>query len=135
MRDKQMTRTTQVTAASMLLLLAFSLASSHSPSQKKPETFTSFWKEFTAALAKNDKETVAALTQLPFYFDNKNQDRAGFIRIYNQVFTRSVRRCMATAKPLRNPSDNSYDVFCGELIFSFGKVGRKFRFVAYGPND
>ena len=130
-----MTRATQATAPSLLLLLAFSLASSRSQSQQKPETFASFWKEFTAALAKNDKETVAALTQLPFYFDNTNQDRAGFIRIYNQVFTRSVRRCMATAKPLRNPSDNSYDVFCGELIFSFGKVGGKFRFVAYGPND
>jgi hypothetical protein len=130
-----MTRATQATAASLLLLLAFSLASSHSQSQQKPETFASFWKEFTAALAKNDKEAVAALTQLPFYFDNKNQDRAGFLRIYPRVFTRSIRRCMTTAKPHRNPSDDSYDVFCGELIFSFGKVGGKFKFLAYGPND
>jgi hypothetical protein len=130
-----MTLAIRATAALLLLLLAFSLGSSRSQSQQNPETFASFWKEFTAALAKNDKETVAALTQLPFYFDNKNQDRAGFLRIYPQVFTRSIRRCMATAKPHRNPSDNSYDVFCGELIFSFGKVDGKFKFLAYGPND
>jgi len=130
-----MHQATKATARFLLLLLALSLAGSRSQSQQKPETFASFWKEFTGALAKNDKEAIVSLTQLPFYFENKNQDRAGFLKIYPQVFTRSIRRCMATAKPLRNPSDNSYDVFCGELIFSFGKVGGKFKFLAYGPND
>ena len=131
-----MNKGTKATALLLLLLLNCSLASSRSQSQQKPETFASFWKEFTAALAKNDKDAVASLTQLPFYFDNKDQDRAGFLKIYNQVFTRSIRRCMATAKPHRDPSQkDSYDVYCGELIFVFGKVGGKFRFLSYGPND
>jgi hypothetical protein len=131
-----MHRATKATARLLLLLLAFSLASSRSQSQQRPETFASFWKEFTGALAKNDKEAVVTLTKLPFYFENKDQDRAGFLRIYPRVFTRSIRRCMATAKPHRDPSDkNSYDVYCGELIFSFGKVGGKFKFLNYGPND
>jgi len=131
-----MHQATKATARLLLLLLALSLASSRAQSQQKPETFASFWKEFTRALAKNDKEAVITLTKLPFYFDNKDQDRAGFLKIYPQVFTRSIRRCMATAKPHRDPRDkNSYDVYCGELIFSFGKVGGKFKFLKYGPND
>jgi len=71
-----MHQATKATARLLLLLLALSLASSRSQSQQKPETFASFWKEFTGALAKNDKEAVITLTKLPFYFDNKDQDRA-----------------------------------------------------------
>ena len=131
-----MNKLTKAAALLLMLLLAFSVASSRPQSQQKPEKFASFWKEFIAALAKNDKEAIASLTQLPFYFDDKNQDRAGFIRIYNQVFTRSIRRCMARAKPDRDPNDkNSYAVYCGEVIFGFGKVDGKFKFLNFGPND
>lgn len=43
---------------------------------------------------------------------------------------------MARAKPEREPSDkNSYDVYCGKVIFGFGKVDGKFKFLSFGPND
>lgn len=127
---------TKATAFLLVLLLASASGSSHSQPQQKPETFASFWREFTSAIAKNDKESVASLTQLPFYFNDKDQDRAGFVKIYNQIFTRSIRRCMARAKPMRDANDkNSYDVFCGEVIFVFGKADGKFKFLSFGPND
>ena len=115
-----------------LILLSFNLATAQTTA--KPETFTSFWKTFKAAIARNDKQAVADVTKLPFLFDSKEQDRAGFIKIYNQLFTRKMRRCIATAKPEKE--GENYDVFCGDLIFYFGKdTDGKYKFLEFGVND
>jgi hypothetical protein len=116
----------------LILLMAITFANGQGSSP--PETFASFWKTFKAAIAKNDKQAVADLTKLPLLMDNREQDRAGFIRMYNQLFTRKIRRCIATAKPIKE--QEGYDIFCGEVIFYFArdKDGR-YKFFDFGAND
>lgn len=115
-----------------LLLVCLSFA--HAQSTTTPETFESFWKTFKAAMARNDKQAVADVTKLPFLFDSQERDRAGFIKIYNELFTRNIRRCIAKAKPIKE--GENYDVFCGELIFYFGKDSdAKYKFLGFGVND
>jgi hypothetical protein len=116
----------------VLLLVLFSSATGQTLTS--PETFTAFWKTFKAAVARNDKEAVADLTKLPFLYESKERDRAGFVKIYNQLLTRKIRSCIATAKPTKE--GENYDVFCGELIFYFGKdADGKYKFLEFGVND
>jgi hypothetical protein len=119
-------------ATATLLLVLLTSANAQTPAT--PETFSAFWKTFKAAIARNDKEAVADVTKLPFLYDSKERDRAGFLKIYDQLFTRKIRRCMATAKPTKE--GENYDVFCGELIFYFGKdTDGKFKLLEFGVND
>jgi hypothetical protein len=119
-------------ATIVLLALTISIAPAQTPS--KPEPFASFWKTFKAAIARNDKEAIADLTKLPFLYDSQERDRAGFLKIYGQLFTRKVRRCIATAKPVKE--GDSYDLFCGQLIFYFSKdTEGKYQFREFGVND
>jgi hypothetical protein len=115
----------------MLLVLSSQLlAPTHA--QTKPE-FSPFWQRFKAAISKNDKEAVASMTRLPFLYDNKERSRAEFLKIYPQLFTPKVRRCIVRARP--QPDGENYDVFCGELIFYFGKDGNEYKLLEFGPND
>jgi len=117
-----------------IVLLLLVLLSSAKGQTSSPETFGGFLKTFKAAVARNDKEAVADLTKLPFLYDSKERDRAGFIKIYPQLFTRKIRSCIATAKPTKE--GENYDVFCGELIFYFGKdADGKYKFLEFGVND
>jgi len=117
-----------------IALLALTISIVPAQTSTKPETFASFWKTFKAAMARNDKEVIADLTKLPFLYDSKERDRAGFLKIYGQLFTRKVRRCIATAKPVKE--GDSYDVFCGELILYFSKdTEGKYQFREFGVND
>ena len=117
-----------------IVLLALTISIAPAQTSTKPETFASFWKTFKAAIARNDKEAIADLTKLPFLYDSQERDRAGFLKIYGQLFTRKVRRCIATAKPVKE--GDSYDVFCGELILYFSKdTEGKYQFREFGVND
>jgi len=110
------------------------LAVNTRPQTSTNESFTTFWTTFKAAIARNDKEAVADLTKLPFLYDSRERDRAGFIKIYPQLFTPKVRRCITRAKPLKE--QEGYDVFCGELIFYFGKdASGKYKLLEFGAND
>jgi len=123
---------TRKLATIALLALTVSSVPAQTPNEK--EAFASFWKTFKAAIVRNDKEAVADLTKLPFLYNSQERDRAGFLKIYGQLFTRKIRRCIATAKP-RTEGD-SYEVFCGELIFYFSKdTDGKYRFREFGVND
>ena len=96
--------------------------------------FNLFWSQFKRAIARNDKQAVADLTRLPFMLDGKNEDRAGFLKHYNSLFSRKMRRCIGTAKPLKE--DDYYEIFCGEQIFLFAKDGDgKYKFTEIGAND
>jgi hypothetical protein len=117
-----------------ILLILVSLTITSAQTTTKPETFPAFWTSFKAAMARNDKEAIADVTKLPFLFDSKERDRAGFIQIFNQLFTRKIRQCIAKAKPSKE--GEHYDVFCGELIFYFGKdTDGKYKFLEFGVND
>ena len=117
-----------------ILVLLVSLTTTIAQTTAKSENFPAFWTSFKTAMARNDKEAIADMTKLPFLFDSKERDRAGFIQIFNQLFTRKTRQCIAKAKPVKE--GENYDVFCGELIFYFGKdTDGKFKFLEFGVND
>ena len=88
--------------------------------------------KFKSAVAKNDKEAVAASTELPFM---KQLTKAAFLQQYPSIFTKAVRKCFATAKPVKAEERDSYVVFCGEEIFTFGKVNGEYRFTDIDMND
>mgnify|MGYP001037983087 CR=1 FL=1 len=118
----------------IMALLLGTVATGRSQGKVADPGFESFWKTFKAAIAKNDKEAVADVTKLPFLYDSKERDRAGFIKIYPSLFTARIRRCIATAKLVKE--QENYDVFCGQLIFYFGKDSDgNYKFLEFGVND
>jgi len=117
-----------------LTVLFSALTLSNAQTASTSTSFASFWKTFKATIARNDKQAVADVTKLPFLYDSKERDREGFIKIYDQLFSRKVRRCIATAKPAKE--GENYDVFCGDLIFYFGKdTDGKYKLLEFGVND
>ena len=95
--------------------------------------FNAFWIKFKAAVARNDKASVADMTKLPFILDNKELGRTGFIKQYSSLFTPKMRRCFARARPTRD--QDNFEIFCGQQIFLFAKVGGVYKFTEIGVND
>ena len=104
-----------------------------SQSRKVDPEFNTFWIKFKAAVARNDRAAVADMTRLPFMLDNKDLDRAAFIKQYSSLFTPKTRRCFARAKPSRD--QDSREIFCGQQIFLFAKVDGVYKFTEIGVND
>ena len=117
----------------LLLLGAVVQVPSQSRTAKVNPEFTAFWIKFKAAVARNDKAAVADMTRLPFMLDNKDLDRAGFIKQYSSLFTPKMRRCFARARPLRD--QDNMEIFCGQQIFLFAKVDGVYKFTEIGVND
>ena len=121
----------------LLLVLCSGLTASSLPSQgrraKADAEFTAFWIKFKAAVARNDKAAVADLTKLPFMVNNKDLNRAGFIKQYKSLFTPKMRRCFARARPTRD--QDAMEIFCGHQIFLFAKVDGVYKFTEIGVND
>lgn len=119
----------------MLVLVAGGLAQvwAQNRSVKVDPAFSTFWIKFKAAVARNDKSAVADMTKLPFLLDSKEQDRAAFIKQYSSLFTPKVHSCFARAKPTKD--QDAYEIFCGEQIFLFAKVGGVYKFTEIGVND
>ena len=119
----------------MLVLVAGGLAQvwAQTRSAKSDPAFTAFWIKFKAAVAVNDKTRVADMTKLPFMIENKDLDRAAFIKRYGSLFTPRIRRCFARAKPTKD--QDAYEIFCGEQIFLFAKVDGVYKFTEIGVND
>ena len=111
-----------------LLLSLVALQAEERPAQ--PESFATFLAGFKRAVAKNDKEAVAAATKFPFYGE---LSKAEFIEKYPSLFTKEVQKCFATAKPVKDGA--SYFVFCGEKIFTFEKVNGAYKFTGIDRND
>jgi hypothetical protein len=99
------------------------------------ESFAAFWKEFQSAVAKNDQEAVAALSNLRLFYQNGQFSKAAFLQEYPSIFTRAVRKCLATAKPVKATDRDTYSAFCGEEIFSFEKVNGAYKFTSVDMND
>ena len=99
------------------------------------ESFAAFWKEFRNAVARNDREAVAALSNLQHYHRNGQFSKQAFLKDYPSLFPRAVRKCLATAKPEKEADRDTYSAFCGEEIFSFEKVNGAYKFTDIGMND
>jgi hypothetical protein len=103
----------------------------------KPEagSFPAFWVQFKAAVAKGDKAAIAEMTKIPFPYGTKQLSKAEFIKECGELFNKKTQRCFSKAKPVKEDDRDSYNVFCGEEIFSFGKVNGEYRFTDIGMND
>ena len=95
--------------------------------------FGVFWKQFSQAVIKDQRETVADLTQLPFLLDGIEHDRSAFLREYPTLFTPVMRRCFKKITPVHDL--DGYSIVCGEQIFVFGLVNGRYRFTEIGVND
>ena len=121
----------------VLLLLVLLVGPSNAPAETSlnhpPQSFNTFWRKFKTAVARNNKETVASMTKLPFLFANEELDRAGFLKRYDEIISRRDKQCLAQAKPLKD--GDSYSVFCGHLIFVFSQSDGAWKFSGFSPND
>ena len=121
----------------VLIIAALSLLSSaalmaHGQTKPAPETFAAFWTRFKAALAKNDRPAIAAMTkhckcgQTPF--DN---DKLFLDEWYAKL--RSNRACLGRAKPIAAQQSKrpSYSIICrrddDELVFE--RIGGEWKFI------
>ena len=112
--------------------LLLSLVALRAEEPPRPESFAAFWAGFKSSVAKNDKEAVAAATKLPFM---GQQAKTAFLKSYPSYFGPEVRKCFATAKPVRQNGRDSFSVFCGEEIFGFEKVNGAYKFTSIDMND
>ena len=115
-----------------LSLLPTSAFIAHGQTKPTPETFAAFWTRFKAALAKNDRPAIAAMTkhckcgQMPF--DN---DKLFLDEWYAKL--RSNRACLERAKPItdRQSKRPRYSIICrrddDELVFE--RIGSDWKFV------
>lgn len=119
----------------VLLLLTSVPLTAQSPAKPKADSFTAFWTEFKAAVAKDDREAVATMTKLPIYLANKEQSKAGFLKLYPSLFSKKVQTCFLKAKPVKEYNQDSYSVFCGKSIYVFSQENGKWKFSDLGAND
>jgi hypothetical protein len=125
---------TGVIALPLLLLASFAHAK-QTPPKQNTASFAAFWSEFKAAVAKDDREAVASMTKQPIYLANKEQTKAGFLKLYSSLFPKKVKTCFASAKPVKEYNQDSYSVFCGKSIYVFSRVEGKYKFTDIGADD
>ena len=131
----------RIMLATALLNLAPAVAQAKnavaSPALQKE--FDGFIEKFRAALKANDSAAVAAMTRLPFMNESGIHDAAQFrAKTYTTFFTAKNRACIQRGKAVYSRDDyknDSYFVFCGDLIFVFSKTPAGFLFTDISVND
>ena len=101
--------------------------------------FGEFLTKFRAALKADDPAAVAAMTRMPFEGDEPVRDAAQFrAKIYARQFTAEKRACLQRGKAVYDrdgDNNDTYAIFCGDLIFTFTKTPKGFLFTDIGAND
>ena len=98
---------------------------------QKKEPFTQFWTRFKAALAKDDRQSVAAMTKFRVDDTTYLTDKEFLDKWYVEL--KRERRCFARAKPVKD--QEAYMIFCGERIFLFNLIDGEWKFTEIGVND
>lgn len=120
-----------------VLLIASTLTTAQSVKRQNApdeQAFAAFWQDFKTAIANDNKAAVASMTKLPFLFDGKELDSAGFVKNYDRIFDRAAKQCIARSKPIKDQGAY-YSVFCGETIYGFAKHNGRYKFDSIGAND
>ena len=109
--------------AMLILLTPFATA--------EDDGFAAFWKEFSAAAVKKDKDKIRALTQYPSpEFEQKNFDA-----IWKDMFPPRMLACLAKAKPERDDTTKDYVAFCRDTLYGFQRTPQGWRFAYTHLND
>jgi hypothetical protein len=93
--------------------------------------FAAFWKEFSAAAAKKDKDKIRALTLYP----SPELNEKNFDVIWKETFPSKMLACLAKAKPERDGKSKEYVAFCQETLYAFQRTPQGWRFAYTHPND
>jgi hypothetical protein len=110
-------------------LLFKGTAGAQSATAAQDAGFDGFLQEFCRALTADDRKAVASLTQLPFLYEGRTLDAAGFQAVIPDLFTAAVRRCLAQARPI--VEDGRHVIFCAPYGFYFGRTGDGYRLVEF----
>jgi len=115
-----------------ILLSLVLFAGALSAQEAKTPGFPDFWKKFQTAVVKDDRESVASMTVLPFYW-GASLDRAGFLKAYPKIFGDKSRECFRQGKLIKD--DPFQNLFCGRLMYRFGADSGSWRLLEVSDND
>jgi hypothetical protein len=105
------------------------------PAGAQSDGFPAFWKEFSAAAAKQDKAKISALTKFPVEYRGKNLGPKQFDTVWKAMFPPSALTCLAKAKPIKEYQGTSYNAFCSKIIYLFAREPEGWRFISTHPDD
>lgn len=94
-----------------------------------------FWSKFQSAVAKNDREAVAASTKFPLlmpYGVPSIKTRAQLMRRYGEIFDAETKKCFAGARPqVDDAKAKKFSINCGEaMMYWFEFSGGAYKFAA-----
>jgi len=113
-------------------ILAVSLALGAPAFAAANDGFAAFWAIFAAAVAKDDGASLEKLTAMGPGLDQEDKTFAGF---HAHVLDRKARKCLAVARPKREPDGAEYSAFCGQLIFGFSRTAGGWKLTDISPDD
>jgi hypothetical protein len=99
--------------------------------------FGAFWKAFAAAAGKDDQAALARMTILGPGLD-PNLSPPTFAAFHAAHLGPTARRCLTRATPVRDEGGDgvvTYDVFCGQVIYSFSWTAAGWKLTDMGVND
>ncbi len=98
--------------------------------------FAAFWTQFKAAVGKSDQKAVSQMIKYPVFYIDQRQV-ADFPMIWKGAFNPAQRTCLAKQKPGKDTHEGkvTYDAFCGEVIYTFGKDDAGWKLTDFGVND
>ena len=128
-------KTLLLIAATCLCFSFASYARAQKTTPQRAPAFNDFWAKFQSAVAKNDREAVAALVKFPLtmpYGVPSVKTKAQFNQRYAKIFDAATRKCFAAAHPEReNNKSARYNVSCDEgMLYEFDVVGGAYKLVA-----
>lgn len=94
-----------------------------------------FWGKFQSAVAKNDKEAVAAMTKFPLsmpYGVRSIRTKAQLLKDYGKIFDAETKKCFAAASPqVEDAKAKKFSINCGEaMMYWFEFSGGTYKFAA-----
>jgi hypothetical protein len=117
-------------------LTAAFLVAATAPACAADDGFAAFWKNFTAALAKDDQASLAKMVALGPTLDQATP--LTFARFHADHLGPKTRQCLVKAKPVHSLDGYghaTYAAFCGELIYSFYPRGGAWKLTDIDAND
>ena len=102
--------------AAIFLCLVLSAISIDATSQRQSDV-QGFWKNFKAAIEKEDKNAIAALTKFPLsmpYGVKSVKTKADFLKRYKEIFNgeADAAKCFPKAELIKDNAKN-YSIYCG----------------------
>lgn len=116
----------------MVIAIFASLGWARAQTPPAAPDFAAFSKKWQTAVAKDDKEAIANMTALPFWW-GESLDRAAFLKAYPKIFDAKTKLCFKKERAHEDGPFQNY--FCGRLMFRFGVLDGAWRLLEAADND